>query len=388
VLKHFDPDRWNGKPVVLCGVREKVMPAAEGLFDRGIGPVFICDDDWTGFRSREGTYIPIDELAEHREDNLILGSKVFYKLYERVLQLPYGELYSMDNLLKDPHDRDAYSRGISHFLMKRTDEFIIEGLEICLTQRCNLRCKKCSNLMQYFENPRDADDELVLGAFKKIMAALDGIVFIKILGGEALLTQELLCKVLALLKQEEKILNIHLPTNGTLLFSDMALEQMKMDDRITVLSSNYGKYSEKIKAMETQLREKGIMVCHGDAGDRWQDHGRLKQYRRKEEKTKEMYKGCNLRRCCVTLWNDILFPCPAAAHGTSLEAFPKVSGEYISILTPDIPAPVLREQLRAFYYETEYVTACTYCKMSPRYGIRKGVQVRKPVPYKKRGRPQ
>jgi hypothetical protein len=122
VLKHFKLETWNNKPVVICGTVEKTASAAKYLYGMGIAPVYICDDDPPETYCDDVEVISLEHLAEHREDNIILGSKVFYRLYEEALRLPYNEMYSMLSLIREPHLRQIYSAGIDHFYQRQKTE--------------------------------------------------------------------------------------------------------------------------------------------------------------------------------------------------------------------------------------------------------------------------
>ncbi|MDR3334214.1 MAG: hypothetical protein LBT13_04925 [Treponema sp.] len=82
MLKHFKLEKWNHKPLVICGMVEKT---AKYLY--GIAPVYICDDDSLETYRDDVKVISLEHLVEHREDNIILGSKVFYRLSVLVRQL-------------------------------------------------------------------------------------------------------------------------------------------------------------------------------------------------------------------------------------------------------------------------------------------------------------
>ena len=41
----------------------------------------------------------------------------------------------------------------------------LKYLDLLITTRCSLRCAKCSNLMQHYENPAHIETDFLLGEF-------------------------------------------------------------------------------------------------------------------------------------------------------------------------------------------------------------------------------
>lgn len=56
-------------------------------------------------------------------------------------------------------------------------------MDLVLTTRCSLRCEKCANLMQYYENPTDVKLDIILQSMRTLMQAIDSIETIYVLGG-------------------------------------------------------------------------------------------------------------------------------------------------------------------------------------------------------------
>jgi hypothetical protein len=119
MLKYFQREKWDGNPVVFCGVCARVVLPAKLLVRQGVWPVFICDDDMAAHHFDGFMVIGIDALANHREDNIILGSKVYFKLYQKALGISLDEMYSMSSLIEDPEQRLAYDEGIARFMERR-----------------------------------------------------------------------------------------------------------------------------------------------------------------------------------------------------------------------------------------------------------------------------
>lgn len=382
MIKHFNCEKWNGKPVVLCGVVKKMKTAAAQLQQAGIAPVFICDEEYKGESFDNILIIGYADLKRHRGDNCLLGTKLFFEQYQTALQIHREEFQSILLLLKNPFEREVYRKSINNFYRIQSDLLIIQGLEFCVTQKCTLRCEKCANLMQYFKNPIHANSVEMLNAFQRLLDAVDGIVLLKIVGGEALLNQSLVGQLLDLLLEDKnngKVFSIDVPTNGTLLFHKEALEKMQQIGYITVLSSNYKALSNRMNEMEQELSDYDILYSRFSENNVWNDFGDLRLFSRAQQETQKLFEKCGLHTVCSTLWNGTIYPCPRAAHGRELGVIPAVSEECISIMSDQFRSSLeLRKALQMFYSCQKAPTACSYCNKNSDKLVERAVQLKNP----------
>ena len=49
----------------------------------------------------------------------------------------------------------------------------LKSIDVQITEKCSLKCKDCSNLMQYYKKPIDADFEILTKSIDKILNAVD-----------------------------------------------------------------------------------------------------------------------------------------------------------------------------------------------------------------------
>ena len=89
----------------------------------------------------------------------------------------------------------------------------VKSLDIQITERCSLKCKDCSNLMQYYVKPENSELDTMLQSIDKFVNIVDEIYELRVLGGDPFMSKDL-HKVLDKLKTYEKVKKIVIYTNA------------------------------------------------------------------------------------------------------------------------------------------------------------------------------
>lgn len=377
-LRQFELKKWNRRPIVLCGTLDKVARAAEFLGENGVkGKIYICDDDRAGESYHGIDIIGAEALAVHRGDNLLLGSKVFYQRYLRFLPgITLGDWFFMSQLLMDPYERKGYENMMYFFFKRRRESFIVPGIDLVLTQRCNLRCRHCANRMQYYTAPHDYEEEDYLESFARVLKAVDGVASMRIIGGEPLLLQEKIEKVIERFGSSDKIFCIDIPTNGTLPLKERTASVLAGCPRATVLVNDYGAPSRRVKELMAQLKAGKISHMLYPAHTPWFDMGDFICCERSGEETQNLYQACLSKEGCATLLGHELYLCPVAAHGAALAAVPRPEDEYVDLRDDTL----LRERLFQFFTRKTHLQACRFC-LGGKTRVPRGVQAHHALPY-------
>ena len=114
----------------------------------------------------------------------------------------YEEIYSALEILKtyNVYNKD-YLISQSYMdsrvsVYKKTHEFYFDdnknymrSLDIMLQQNF-IKCKNCSNLMQYYKNPNNTSHDEILNALKVIDKTADEISEYRIIGGEPMMNKD------------------------------------------------------------------------------------------------------------------------------------------------------------------------------------------------------
>lgn len=264
----------------------------------------------------------------------------------------------------EDHLRTALSVLAGEMFAKERTKAWYPYFEIVLTTRCSLRCRYCSNLMQYYEHPCDIPAERVIAAADRLMQLCDYVHKLRPIGGEPFLYPGL-ADVLEHMLTYENIGQIQIPTNGTIPVRDERLLALLKNDRISLEISDYG-YGHAREFAQTMERN-GIAFSYEKAKV-WYDTGSMEKRGRSVSELRRQFRKCPM--FCKSILDGKVYSCPRSAHGADLGLVPDTASDYLDLL--DEEHPVTRKQLLDYYYRTEPVQACDYCS----YGTGK----LKPVP--------
>ncbi|MDO4332253.1 MAG: radical SAM protein [Eubacteriales bacterium] len=309
-------------------------------------------------------FISCEELGQFRDVYVILAGKTYFRAYCRHLKYTGpADFYSAVPILQDGFDKQDYFAYFTSLYRRRREGIFFGGVEIDLTKRCTLRCRECANLMQYYDLPERMPGGIILESVKRLLDASDGVAMVKILGGEPLLEQELLEKLLQLpqLVSQQKVLGIQIITNGTLLFREKLLKRMKANPLVGVLLSNYGALSAREEEIKEQLRAYGIPFAEIGEEDVWRRYGDPRRVYQTPGEAKKLFEKCKSKENCCTLLDGRLYACPRAAHGEALGFYPPKRGESVALMEEPWDAESMREKLKEFYFREEAVQACSCC---------------------------
>ena len=156
-------------------------------------------------------------------------------------------------------------------------------VELPVTLKCSLKCKKCGFMMPYFEHPIDYDVNDLLMYMDRLFDCVDAIQIFRILGGEPFLYRDLEPVIRKALSCP-KVRTVDIVTNGTIVPDGKIMEAMK-DPKLTVQISDYGKYSRKKVELKDACDRAGVKcVLRSSKEKTWVDPGGL-EYRGKNAGT-------------------------------------------------------------------------------------------------------
>ena len=64
------------------------------------------------------------------------------------------------------------------------NKIYMRSIDLMITTRCSLKCESCSNLMQYYVDPKNTDYENILQSLNILSQNVDEIAEFRIIGDE------------------------------------------------------------------------------------------------------------------------------------------------------------------------------------------------------------
>lgn len=334
--------------------------------------------------------IGIDMLERlYREVQPIILLAVGPSSEEVILKLAKAKInriYSVANLLNETLGRnevwDSVYRDRRIYLHRQdsfanADKLLLFSLDVVVTERCSLRCRKCSNLMQYYHAPQNFDVYQIKDSLDKVLNIVDGIYELTILGGETFMNPDFHL-LLDWYIDNPKIKTIVVLANATIFPKEEVLKKLT-HPKIAMRISDYGELSREL--------EKWAVWCESNCVEyevtkmsSWQDCGDLRKRNYSASEIRYVYHTCECRDL-PTLLNGKLYNCPYAANAANLGALYEdeaVRDQFELDGRADI-----KERLREFLFDRKYLEACDYCegRNFKRSTIKPFEQAEKPLDY-------
>jgi organic radical activating enzyme len=246
---------------------------------------------------------------------------------------------------------------VGRVLTRLTGKADIPYMDCVVTTACTLRCKKCSNLMQYYSTTDTPPAERIIEDMRHLLGNVRYVRTVGLLGGEPLLAPGL-AEIISFLVREPQIGCVQIVTNGTLLPNADLLDAMR-HKKVSVTISDYKIAMGRIDELTALLREHKIKHTVLEISH-WRDYGDLVRRGRSERERARVMAQCKASHC-RTLLNGELHLCQTSAHGKNLGIF-EARGD-----TVDLRGAPSRETARAIAHlltKQPSIEACDYCDNS------------------------
>jgi len=384
--------------VVLFGAGVLGKIALYALNQAGIKVKCFCDND----KSRQGKKYcgigiisPKELLKLNSETIIFLSNSYIDSVRSQLKGTKFHNVFDCVSILENT-DFSNFNLDLNIIEIERqialykslcvkpdnTGNYIdMKYIDVVVTERCSMRCRDCSNLMQYYKAPQNCDIGLLFKSIDKLMGCIDRLHEFRVIGGEPFMNTELDNILSGLLKygNADKIVIL---TNATIVPNNKMLETLK-NKKIVMFVTNYGKKSKKYGELLERLKENGIQYVVNPVG-KWTDSGKIKYQEKTEDELRQMFADCCVNNT-MTLLNGKLFRCPFSAHATNLGAIPVFGGEIVD-LNEGINNPnALKKNILELYNDKKYLRACFYCngRDFTTAKIPPAIQAKEPLEYKK-----
>jgi len=257
------------------------------------------------------------------------------------------------------------------------DRLFLRSVDVMVTERCSLRCKDCSNLMQYYQKPRNFElDELYAG-LDAMLAAIDEINDCRVIGGEPLMHREV-HQVVSHLTANPKVKRVAIYTNGTILPRPEQMEAFR-HPKVLFLITDYGPLSKRLTDLVALLQAENI-TSYVHPGDGWTACSGIGCHNRSAEQLQQIFSVCCARNL-LTLCGTKLYRCPFIANAAQLRAIPTRPENYVDLAQGD--SVMQRTRISEFIAGTTFFPGCDYCDGRSWTGtpVPAAVQATQPLPY-------
>ena len=227
----------------------------------------------------------------------------------------------------------------------------VQSVDLMITEKCSMKCKDCSNLMQYYEHPENADLAQMYAMIDGLCEKMDEIYEFRVIGGEPFMHKDL-HTVVEYVRKKPNVLKVSIFTNGTILPREhqwAAFEHSK----VRLFITDYDALSRNIKPLVAELERRGIAFVSEKANN-WTNCATLYKHDRTVAENEALFAQCCAKNL-ATLADGRLYRCPFAANAAKLRAVPDYQEDYLVVTDAS------RDQIRHFLREKNYIDTCDHC---------------------------
>ena len=385
-------------PVIIFGaatIGEVMFQACRSL---GIKVECFCDNNINKTQKAmcgiKVIHTPL--LKEKYKDAIFLISAADIKdVVDQLHILGYSKWYPCSILLRDfdiyqyqfsvPMDFVEYAVGtclLCHDSYSIPDKVFLRSVDIIITERCSLKCRDCSNLAQYYKNPKNCNIKKLIESIDAFCSIIDEVNEFRVIGAEPFMNKEYHL-IIKRLTDEPKVKKIVIYTNGTIVPEEDKIKYLN-NKKVLFIITDYGKLSRNLKNLTQKLSSNNIaFYVHKAKG--WTDCAKIGRHHRNIEDQKEIFKSCCAKNT-ITISDGKLYRCPFAANAARLRAVPDYNNDYVNFLQESrkaIDVYDMKKKFRSFLLEKDFLEVCDYCN-GRSFGdpeITPAIQTKKPLEY-------
>tara|TARA_B100001059_G_scaffold97345_1_gene96620 strand:+ start:506 stop:1720 length:1215 start_codon:yes stop_codon:yes gene_type:complete len=395
-VQKIDYSEKFSKGVIVFGTGNLGTLALRGLEKKNIKLICFLDNNKNNQNKKFKNYEVISpyDLKLKKYNFPILICSLNFRYFKRQLKsLGVSDFYDSDFLFDkldlDNSDTawsqerckvelDLYNYSVKS--VREKEKLNLNSLDLVLTEKCSLKCKDCSNLMQYYAKPVDEDFDNLVKSLDQFMNSVDYVQELRIIGGEPFMYKRI-DEVIKKIKNYKNFGRLVVYTNGTIVPKIDKISSFKADNVVFKIS-NYGEISRNVIKLEKFLSENNINFIT-ERVTRWQDCAKIEKYERDLSLTKEIFGNCCVNDA-LTLLHGKLYLCPYSAHAENLHAIPETKEDSINLLKNNNNSEI-KKQIKSLVFDKEYLEACNWCNGRD-YNVAQvdaAIQTKNPLEFKK-----
>lgn len=245
------------------------------------------------------------------------------------------------------------------------NQFFVELAQICLTERCSLKCKACAHGCYAVDSGRQ--DMSIEEAEKSADFFFDKVDLIQefvLIGGEPFLYKAL-DKIILYIgeKYRDKMLTFSITTNGTIIPDEKVMYLCKKYNvlvRISNYSSTLHYLEKKYEQLITQLKKNSVSYSLCDADYEWMDYG-FETVDRKwnEEELIRVFDKC--KTPCREIRGSRYYYCVMARTISENLGFDVGKEDYLDLNKIEKNDKKVLLEFQTGYSQKGYLDMCNYC---------------------------
>lgn len=258
------------------------------------------------------------------------------------------------------------------------ERLTVQSVDLMITEKCTMKCMDCSNLMQYYEHPENADTQDMFEWINALCMKMDEIYEFRVIGGEPFVHKDI-HSVVAHVCSIPNVRKVSIFTNATIVPREHQWESMT-HEKVRLFITDYDALSRNIRPLVAELDKRGIPYV-SETANGWTDCASLEKHNRTVKENEEIWNNCCAKNL-ATLADGRLYRCPFAANAFKLGAVPDYKDDYIVVEESS------REKIRSFLRDKTRIETCNHCN-GRSYGdkvITPALQTKIPMKYVKYSR--
>lgn len=231
------------------------------------------------------------------------------------------------------------------------ERLTVQSIDLIITEKCSMKCKDCSNLMQYYETPENADLNETFAMIEAVCSKMDEIYEVRVIGGEPFMNRDIHL-IVERLVAEPKIKKVAIFTNATIVPREHQWPGLT-HEKVRFFITDYDELSRNIRPLIAALEERKIAYVSEKANG-WTECASLHKHGRSVAENESLWQACCAKNL-ATLADGKLYRCPFAANAFKLGAVPDYRGDYLVVGESD------RDAIAKFLREKTYIETCDHC---------------------------
>ena len=363
-----------GAPIIVVAVVQESEAIANACRDAGIDVSAFCDSEK---RKSQNLFCGLEVIhtptmpERFPKARIIIATQQIIDVVEQLSALGYNEFYSALQLLEN-YDVRKHQHRISqpymetrisvykksHAVYFDEEKTYMRSVDVMITTKCSLKCESCSNLMQYYVDPKNTGHEQILSALDILCKNVDDIAEFRVIGGEPLMNKGWAQIVNGIVEKNPER-QVFIYTNGTIAAKDEQLELFH-GKKVNFVITTYGKLSRNLDKLTEKIKKHGIPYVAKPASN-WLDCSSVRHHKRTDAENEEVFK-----QCCVkyiyTLLNGRLYRCPFIANAANLNAIPDNPANYVDLFSK---THSIKQQIQRLIKVRKFFPACDFCDGRP-----------------------